>query len=212
MKSEQLIPILKEMASVIESQKLFLTELDAVIGDGDHGLNMSKGFRAVLVKIESEHGQDIGELLKKVGMVLVSTVGGASGPLFGTAFMRMGMYLKGKEEMSIVDFKEALSFAIEGVQQRGKAKEHEKTMLDALFPMYRRLEQSIENGYSSIQAIEGMVEEAFAGVAYTKTIVATKGRASYVGERSIGHQDPGATSVALLMQAVLNVLKKEVVA
>ena len=136
--------------------------------------------------------KDIGTILKTVGMTLVSTVGGASGPLYGTAFMKMGMKLAGKEEISHDDLLAALDEAVAGIQARGHAVKGEKTMLDAVLPAM----DVLHNGGSWDDAVKAAEE----GVEYTKTIIATKGRASYLGERSIGHQDPGATSITMMLK------------
>lgn len=191
---------IKLVASQIKANRELLTELDAKIGDGDHGINMDRGFDAVLPKIEAMPEPDIGALFKSVGMTLLSTVGGASGPLYGTAFMRIGGVLAGKTEIDSADALAALQSAREGIQTRGKAVEGEKTMLDALCPAITALEQGLKDGLSGSALWNKVVEAAEAGIAYTKTIIATKGRASYLGERSLGFQDPGATSLTLMLK------------
>lgn len=200
----RVIEIINKIADVIEENKLFLTELDAAIGDGDHGLNMSKGFNAVREKLKEEDGSNIGDVLKKTGMTLVSNVGGASGPLYGTAFMKAAMVVNGKEEIDIKDFEQILQAAIDGVKMRGKAQLNEKTMIDALEPAFNALCSAIEKGLSSKEALKEAVDAAQKGVEHTKEIIATKGRASYLGERSIGHQDPGAASSALILKTIYN--------
>ena len=204
--STKIVEILNNVTDKINDKKLYLTELDAAIGDGDHGLNMSKGFSAVSEKIKCDTDKDIGNLLKKVGMTLVSTVGGASGPLYGTAFMKASIYAKGKEEISIEDFIEMMNIAIEGIKMRGKAKKGEKTMLDSLIPAYEEGKKAIEDGKSPKEVLEVMKNAAYEGIEYTKTIIATKGRASYLGERSLGHQDAGATSSAVILSAIYDSL------
>jgi dihydroxyacetone kinase-like protein len=203
MDKNTVIEIVKAIAVRIEQEKEFLTELDNAIGDGDHGINMARGFQAVQEKLPSLAGKDIGGILKGVGMALVSTVGGASGPLYGTAFIKAGSALKGKETISEADFAEALNAAIDGVKMRGKAQEGEKTMLDALCPAYKALQESLSAGKNLKEAMTAAVAAAGHGVEHTKTIIATKGRASYLGERSIGHQDPGATSSWYILQVIL---------
>lgn len=202
----RLIEILNNIKDEVNSQKLYLTELDAVIGDGDHGLNISKGFNAVSEKLKENDNEDIGNILKKVGITLVSTVGGASGPLYGTAFMKASTYAKGKKEISIEDFIEMINIAIEGIKMRGKASQGEKTMLDSLIPAYEEGREAFKDGKNSKKVLEIMKNAAYKGVEYTKTIIATKGRASYLGERSIGHQDAGATSSALIIETIYNSL------
>lgn len=202
MDSKKVIEIIQAMAAVIEEQKSFLSELDAAIGDGDHGINMNRGFEAVRTKLPSLAGKDIGTIFKTVGMQLVSTVGGASGPLYGTAFMKAGAACKDRMELDDAGFLAALAAAIGGVKMRGKAEPGEKTMLDALCPAYAALKAALDSGADLHNALDQAVAAAAKGVEYTKTIVATKGRASYLGERSLGHQDPGATSSLFLLQAV----------
>ena len=201
--SSKTIEILKAMAERIEAEKEYLTELDNEIADGDHGVNMAKGFNAVVAKISTMEGKDIGSLLKTTGMTLVSTVGGSAGPLYGTAFMKAGAALKDKMEIDGNDLVAALEAAIGGIKMRGKATVGEKTMLDAICPAYEAIKEAVEAGDDIKAALAKGVEAAKAGVEYTKTIKATKGRASYIGERSIGHQDPGATSSLYMMEAML---------
>lgn len=149
---------------------------------------------------------DVADMIKNVGMILVATVGGASGPLYGTAFMKAGTFLKDKEELSFDDFLEAFQYAIEGVMARGKAVEGEKTMLDAMLPAKRAMETEWQLTQDEKKSVEAGLTAAKEGVEYTKTIIATKGRASYLGERSIGHQDPGATSFTFLLEAIASQL------
>lgn len=194
MNTQKLAEVMTAIAKTIEENKDFLTQLDNEIGDGDHGINLARGFAAVEQKLPSWAGTDIGTLLKGVGMQLVSTVGGASGPLYGTAFMKAGMACKGMTELDGPAFAAAMEAVVEGIKMRGKATEGEKTMLDALCPALRAVKAAVENGKSLKEALQDGAAAAEQGVEYTKTIIATKGRASYLGERSLGHQDPGATS------------------
>lgn len=194
--------IIEGMAKKIEAEKEYLTELDNEIGDGDHGINLARGFEAVEKKLPSLAGGDIGVLLKGVGMQLVSTVGGASGPLYGTAFMKAGMACKGLMEIDGPAFVKAMEAAVDGIKMRGKATEGEKTMLDALCPALKVMQDDVAAGKSLKEALQDAAQVAEKGVEYTKTIIATKGRASYLGERSLGHQDPGATSSLYLLQVL----------
>ena len=194
--------IIEGMAKKIETEKEYLTELDNEIGDGDHGINLARGFEAVEKKLPSLAGGDIGALLKGVGMQLVSTVGGASGPLYGTAFMKAGMACKGRTEIDGPAFVKAMEAAVDGIKMRGKATEGEKTMLDALCPALKVMQDDVAAGKSLKEALQDAAQAAEKGVEYTKTIIATKGRASYLGERSLGHQDPGATSSLYLLQVL----------
>ena len=204
--SAKTIEILKAMADRIEAEKDYLTELDNEIADGDHGVNMAKGFNAVVPKISTMVGKDIGSLLKTTGMTLVSTVGGSAGPLYGTAFMKAGAALRDKMEIDGKDLVVALEAAIGGIQMRGKSTVGEKTMLDSICPAYDAIKAAVEAGDDIKTALTKGVDAARDGVEYTKTIKATKGRASYIGDRSIGHQDPGATSSLYLMEAMLEQL------
>ena len=197
---------LSRIGDSIIANKDFLTELDREIGDSDHGINMARGFHAVLEKVDPEMA-DIGASLKKAGMTLLSTVGGASGPLYGTAYMEAGKILAGKTELSPEDLKAALEAAIAGIQKRGKAVRGEKTMLDALIPASETFSAKLAEGADITEALSSACASASEGVEYTKTIIATKGRASYLGERSIGHQDPGATSATLTLEAIRDFLK-----
>ena len=197
---------LTRIGESIIANKDFLTELDREIGDSDHGINMARGFHAVLEKVDPE-SQDIGAVLKKVGMTLLSTVGGASGPLYGTAYMEAGKVLAGKSELGAEDMKAVFGAAIAGIQKRGKAVRGEKTMLDAIIPASETYSARIAEGADMVSALTAACEAAREGVEYTKTIIATKGRASYLGERSIGHQDPGATSATLTLEAIRDYLK-----
>ena len=199
---EQVLEILHAIGEKITEEKLFLTELDNVIGDGDHGINLARGFAAVEQKRPTMEGKDIGTMLKTVGMALVSTVGGASGPLYGTAFMQAGKELAGKTELAAQDLVTILDAFVAGVQLRGKAVAGEKTRLDAMIPARDALKSALEGGKSTKEALAEAVSAAEQGVEYTKTIIATKGRASYLGERSIGHQDPGATSFTMMLKVV----------
>lgn len=204
--SSKVIEILKQIGEQIQMEKDFLTELDNVIGDGDHGINMARGFKEVEKKLADLSGKDIGSILKTVGMSLVSTVGGASGPLYGTAFMRAGAAVGAKTEIDGSDFIAALEAAIGGIEMRGKAHEGEKTMLDALIPALNAIQKSYAENNDFKAALTRGVEAAEKGVEYTKTIIATKGRASYLGERSLGHQDPGATSACLMLKVINRML------
>lgn len=200
--TKQMAAIVEGMAKKIEAEKEYLTELDNEIGDGDHGINLARGFEAVEKKLPSLAGGDIGALLKGVSMQLVSTVGGASGPLYGTAFMKAGMACKGLTEIDGPAFVKAMEAAVDGIKMRGKATEGEKTMLDALCPALKVMQDDVTAGKSLKEALQDAAQAAEKGVEYTKTIIATKGRASYLGERSLGHQDPGATSSLYLLQVL----------
>ena len=197
---------ISRIAERIIDNKEYLTELDREIGDADHGVNMARGFQAVLEKVPQD-SDDVGAVLKKTGMTLLSTVGGASGPLYGTAFMEAGKAVAGKERLEAADVPAILDAAIAGIQKRGKAAQGEKTMLDALIPALETYREKLESGSDLSEAMDAACAAARDGVEFTKTIRATKGRASYLGDRSIGHQDPGATSATLIMEAVRDFLR-----
>ncbi len=199
---KKVIAIIDRIADDIEDQKMFLTELDNVIGDGDHGINMARGFKVVKELEPTFEGKDIGAILKMVGMKIVSTVGGSAGPLYGTAFMKAGALMNGKMEADIHDFIGMLEAGIGGVQLRGKAVKGEKTMLDSMIPALDAIKEAVEAGSDAKAALDAGVKAAEDGVEYTKTIIATKGRASYLGERSLGHQDPGATSFTIMLKDI----------
>lgn len=200
--SAKLIEMLKVIGAKIEEEKLFLTELDNVIGDGDHGINMARGFGKVEEKLPTLEGKDVGTILKTVGMTLVSTVGGASGPLYGTAFMKAGQVAAGKEEVGMEDFFAMMDEAINGIKMRGKSTTGEKTMLDAICPALEAMKAEYAASSDAKAALAAGVKAAEEGIEFTKTIAATKGRACYVGERSIGHQDPGATSFTMMLTII----------
>ena len=194
----------KAVATVIGENKDYLTQLDAAIGDADHGANMDRGFKAVMNKIPEISDKDIGTIFKTVGMTLISTVGGAGGPLYGTFFLQAGMKTAGKMELNLVDWTEALEAALNGVIMRGKAELGDKTMVDALTPAVAALKQSISENQPIHKALELSADAARQGMEGTIPLVARKGRASYLGERSAGHQDPGSTSSYLILKAAAN--------
>lgn len=203
---KKLIEILDRIADVIEENKLMLTELDAAIGDGDHGINMSRGFHAVREKLKDDDGSDIGTILKKAGMALVSNVGGAAGPLYGTAFLKAGAVVEGKQTVDVADLENMLKAALEGIKMRGHAEPKDKTMVDAAEEALNALNSSNAAGESPQQAIKAAVDAAYLGLENTKDMIARKGRASYLAERSIGHKDAGAASFALILKTIFDEL------
>ena len=196
---------LKAYANVIETNKDYLVQLDSAIGDGDHGANMHRGMQAAMGKLPSVADKDIGAILKTVGMTLVSTVGGAAGPLYGTMFMQMGTATTGKMELTLADWVATLEAGLNGVIMRGKANPGDKTMVDALTPALAALKQAAAGGTELAEALRQSLAAAEQGQRDTIPLVAKKGRASYLGERSAGHQDPGATSSTLLLQTAAEV-------
>jgi len=190
-------------ADEIEQRKAYLNDLDAPIGDSDHGANMARGFLAVKDKLATEKPADIGALFKTVAMTLLSTVGGASGPLYATFFLQAAAKSAGKTELDLADWTSCLEAALTGVMQRGKAVLGDKTMIDALAPAVEALKHA--DGKSLGEALTASASAAEEGMTATIPLVARKGRASYLGERSAGHQDPGATSTHLLLKALSEV-------
>ncbi|MGH2786588.1 MAG: dihydroxyacetone kinase subunit DhaL [Actinomycetota bacterium] len=203
---EDVLTWIKAFHSTVEENKAYLTKLDSAIGDADHGTNMARGMNAVLVKIDGHEPDDIGKLLKTVGMALVGSVGGAGGPLYGTLFMQMGSASTGMSDVDLAGFAEMVDAAVKGVQMRGKAEVGDKTMIDALVPARDALNEAASNGSSLSDGLKNAVEAAQRGMESTTPLVARKGRASYLGERSAGHQDPGATSSYLLLKTASEVL------
>jgi dihydroxyacetone kinase-like protein len=192
---------IRTFAEQVAQHKAHLTDLDAAIGDADHGINMDRGMRAVVEALEGTRPGAADELFKKVGMTLVSSVGGASGPLYGTFFLRLGAACGPVAELAPEDFAKALRAGNEGLVARGKPELGDKTMFDALHPALEALDQALAAGESTAGAFDAASEAAARGRDATVPMVARKGRASYLGERSAGHQDPGATSAALLVQS-----------
>jgi dihydroxyacetone kinase-like protein len=194
---EQVTDWIRRFATGVADRKDELTKLDQAIGDGDHGTNMDRGLRKAVEKLDGVEGDDIGAALKAVGMALVSSVGGAGGPLYGTFFLQAGQSTAGRSELDTEAFAAAVRAGVNGVQARGKAEPEDKTMVDALLPAAAALEE----GGGLAEATSRAADAAEDGMRATIPWVARKGRASYLGERSAGHQDPGATSSALLIRA-----------
>ncbi|AQX16415.1 dihydroxyacetone kinase subunit L [Tessaracoccus lapidicaptus] len=208
--SEQLLTLdlladwLRRYAAIVDEHKTYLTELDSAIGDADHGANMARGTAAVLTHVDD--ATTIDALLKKAGMTLVSTVGGTSGPLYGTLLMKMGMATGSVVELSAEDFGKALRAGLEGLVARGKTELGDKTMVDALAPALDAYDAALADGSDLHDAVAAAAQAAAAGRDATTPMVAKKGRASYLGERSAGHQDPGATSSTYLFDALADVI------
>jgi dihydroxyacetone kinase-like protein len=198
--------IIGDIAKMIEEQKQYLSDLDQAIGDGDHGFNMARGFGVVMQKLNETPGADIGEVLKTVAMALISNVGGASGPLYGTLFLKASVAAKGLTEVDLAGFVPMLKEGILGVQARGKAELGDKTMIDVLIPALESLEKDSTAGLSGREAFANAEKIAAACMEKTRDILAKKGRASYLGERSIGHVDPGATSSYLMISIISKAL------
>jgi phosphoenolpyruvate---glycerone phosphotransferase subunit DhaL len=204
---EQILQWLQTFATEIEQNKEYLTELDAAIGDADHGINMDRGFKKVANQLPTIADKDIGTILKTVSMTLISTVGGASGPLYGTFFLRASTAVTGKEELTPEDLFKLLQAGLEGVIQRGKAQIGDKTMVDVLSPVIDSF-QPVVNNKNIVETMQQVVSVAEQAMKDTVPMLAKKGRASYLGDRSIGHQDPGATSTYLMLKSLLVALEK----
>ncbi len=197
----QLTAWIREYARVIGENAQYLTDLDAAIGDADHGINMERGMSAVLGALDEAAPADMSALCKQVGMTLVKSVGGASGPLYGTFFLRMAGALGTSDRVDAADFAKALRAGVEGVVQRGRAEAGDKTMFDALAPALDALDAALSSGGDLAVALADATVAAEKGRDATESMVARKGRASYLGQRSVGHVDPGATSAAMLIAA-----------
>jgi phosphoenolpyruvate---glycerone phosphotransferase subunit DhaL len=202
MTKEDMIRWLERIADVLHENAQYLTQLDSPIGDADHGINMDRGFTAVRAKFASMATMDMATQLRTVGSTLVSTVGGASGPLYGTAFLRAGGAIAGKDALSSEDVIAMLDAFLGGIVVRGKARPGEKTMVDALTPALAAAKEALDQGASLAEITARAAAAAEAGMKATIPLLATKGRASYLGERSIGHQDPGATSSWLMLRSL----------
>jgi len=191
----------------MEEHRRFLTRLDSEIGDGDHGTNMHRGFQAALERLENTDPASPSDALKAVSMALIGKVGGAAGPLYGTAFLRASTALAGKEEVSPEDAADALNEALAGVKQRGKAEAGDKTMVDALAPAAEAAKEAADSGGNVAAVFRAAAEAAAGGAEATAPLTARRGRASYMGERAAGHKDPGAASTHLLLDAAARTLE-----
>ena len=189
-------------AAVIEEQRDHLTQLDAAIGDADHGINLARGFTAVLSALDTAAPATPGAVLTLTGATLISKVGGASGPLYGVAFRRAGKALGEAPDVDLPALAAALEAALAGVQQLGAAREGDKTMVDALAPATGAFSKALAEGAPAADALAALVQAAQAGAVATISMQALKGRASYLGPRSVGHEDPGAASTALILAAL----------
>ncbi|CUZ50150.1 PTS-dependent dihydroxyacetone kinase%2C ADP-binding subunit dhaL [Serratia marcescens] len=202
---QQVVDWLMRCGEVFSRERDFLTRLDTEIGDADHGLNMNRGFNKVVEKLPSVADKDIGFILKNTGMTLLSSVGGASGPLFGTFFIRAAQAANAKQSLDLAELHQMMQEGVEGVVMRGKAEPGDKTMCDVWWPVVESLGQSAQQNLSVAEALQRAADSTERAVESTITMQARKGRASYLGERSIGHQDPGATSVMLMMKTLAEV-------
>lgn len=204
---EQVVRWLQKTAVVMDANKQYLTELDSAIGDADHGINMARGFGKVMEKLPTVTDKDIGNILKTVGMTLISTVGGASGPLYGTFFTRAAAETASKEVLSNAELVALLKAGVDGIVQRGRPQLGDKTMYDVWAPVLQSLQTSLDAGKETVEMMKTAVSVAEQAVKDTIPLQARKGRASYLGERSIGHQDPGATSSHFMLKTLLETIE-----
>lgn len=202
--NQQIILWLQQCAELFEQNSDYLTDLDREIGDADHGLNMNRGFKKVAEKLPEFEDKDIGFILKNTGMVLLSNIGGASGPLFGTFFIRAAKPTISRQNLNLAQFTEMITDGVEGIVSRGKAEPNDKTMCDVWWAVIDSLKQANQQNLTIKEAITQAYASAQQAAEKTIPMQARKGRASYLGERSIGHKDPGAASVVLIMQALVN--------
>lgn len=204
-KREDLLAWIIELQNIFIQKKDYLTDLDAAIGDADHGINLERGFNAVAAELAQSDPPDMAGILKTVAMTLIKTVGGASGPLYGTFFLRAAGVCASREELAATDLIALFSAGLEGVVQRGKAELSDKTMVDALTPAIAAMKTACDAGGDISEILDQGAAAARSGMERTIEMQARKGRASYLGERSIGHQDPGATSSFLMLKAAADI-------
>jgi len=209
MTNDDVMRWLERTADVLHENRTYLTDLDSAIGDADHGINMDRGFSAVRNKFPAMATMDIATRLRTVGSTLVSTVGGAAGPLYGTAYLRAAGVVAGKQELTPADVVSMLDAFLGGIVARGKAHPGEKTIVDALTPALATAKQALNEGAPLAQVTNRAAAAAEEGMKATIPMLATKGRASYLGERSIGHQDPGATSSWLILRSLAETCEGE---
>ena len=204
--SSQIVRFLEGAAATLSEQRDYLTQLDSPIGDADHGANMHRGFSAVAAGLPAVADQDIGAILMMASSTLIAKVGGASGPLYGTGFLRASRVIGPRHSIEPHDLLVAIDAAFEGIAARGKSARGQKTMLDTIGPAADALRASLEAGDELPAALEAMLAAAERGMAFTRDMLALRGRAAFLGERSVGHQDPGATSAFLMIGALVQVL------
>lgn len=205
---EDLLAWFAALAAVYADNRQWLTELDSAIGDADHGINMDRGFSAVQAELAGKAPDDIRSLLQAAATTLIRTVGGAAGPLYGTFFLRASTASAGKTELEAGDIVALFLAGVNGVQQRGKAELRDKTMLDALLPAVIAMQTALDGGAGIPEILDAAAAAAEAGMKGTAPLQACKGRASYLGARSVGHQDPGATSSYLMLKTAASTWRK----
>lgn len=201
--TENVVKIVDNMADIIIKNEVYFCELDSVAGDGDFGMSVAKGFKQLKSEWEDISKDDIGSFLKDSGMIITEYCGGASGPIWGSAFRGAAKYAKGKKELNLAEIAELLQSGVDAIQKRGKAKLGDKTLLDALIPAVMSLKESAEAGEDMLEAMKKGAAAAVEGAEKTKTMVASKGRATYVGERSLSHPDAGAMAIGVIFTALV---------
>ncbi len=202
----QMLQALKTMCDTIENEKEYLSELDGAIGDGDHGVNMAKCFRLVKNKLAESSAEDIGTLFKDVGMVVLNSVGGAMGALYGTFFLKLSQESAGKSDLNLSDLVAMLQTGERGILEIGKAKLGDKTLIDTLSPAVRAIEAAANEDKELSRALADFELAAKQGMESTREMVAKIGRASRLGERTVGHQDAGATSCYLILRSLASAI------
>ncbi len=196
--TKKITELVMHMADVIIANEVYFCELDSVAGDGDFGMSVAKGFKQLKQDWNEVPQEDIGAFLKGCGMIITEYCGGASGPIWGSAFRSAAKYATGQNELDLSGFAALMQSAVDGIQKRGGAKLGDKTLLDALIPAAEALKASADKGDEMLSAMKMAAEAAVAGAEKTKTMVATKGRASYVGERSVNYPDAGAVAIGVI--------------
>ncbi len=207
--TNHVMAIVRDMADVIISNEVYFCELDSVAGDGDFGMSVAKGFKVLLNEWDDLSTDSIGDFLKDSGMLITEYCGGASGPIWGSAFRAAGKNAKGKEEVSLAEFADLMEAAVAGIQKRGKAELGDKTLLDALIPTTVALREAAVSDLDFLTAFDLGAKAARDGAEKTKSMVAKKGRASYVGERSLNHPDAGAMALGIIFTEVSKALKEK---
>lgn len=203
-----ILKIMRNIAKTVKENKGYLTELDSAIGDGDYGVNLERGFNAVEQKLLDDKSKDIGTVLENVGLTLMNSAGGAVGALYGTAFMKAGEAVKGRQKISLEDLVRMFKDVEQGIKEIGSAGLGEKTILDAIHPAVEALKRATEEGLSFVEVLERSTKAAKEGVENTKKMIAMRGRAKYLGDRTVGHQDVGATSFYLMLNSALEALRE----
>jgi len=196
------IKIIKNIKKTMQDNANYLSELDSTVGDGDHGITMARGFKSVMSKLEEVTPRDISELLKKVGFTLISTMGGAAGPIFGSIFTEMAKITDGKDQIDLPTLYEMFNSALDKVSKLGGALPGDKTLVDSLSPAVISLRESLSSNLSIKEALKLMTTAAEQGAVSTKDMIATKGKARYLAERSLGYQDTGATTMYLIIKSI----------